>query len=83
MRHDCEYYLNPESGKCDCCEDIGDAVAPYEAQLATLQKERDEALSKLGCDHLDAPYRRVLQERDEALEKLDAIKKVLESGGKP
>jgi len=59
------------------------AITRLEAQLATLQKERDEALSKLGCYHLDAPYRRVLQERDEALEKLDAIKKVLESGGKP
>lgn len=47
MRHDCEFYHNPESGKCDCCEDIGGAVGEALLEKQKVVDELREELERL------------------------------------
>lgn len=50
MKHDCEYQLNPESGKCDSCSDIADAVASQSLLIEKLRESLEGMVNQFAYE---------------------------------
>lgn len=72
-KHDCEYISNPESGKCDICYEIADAVEDAlrtERQEVERLEEENKKLDKLAYMEGEPGHETTWKEEAESLLKL-------------